>query len=78
MYRCSEVVRLISTDEFASAGFLRKLGIRLHLVICRNCARYLRQLRAIRKALRETGESVPFSEIEAAKKHILQNLSGKH
>lgn len=78
MYRCSEVVRIISSDEYLSAGFFKKLGIRLHLAMCRNCARYVRQLRAMGAALRKGGETLSASELEAARKQILENLSGKH
>ena len=77
MYRCSEVVRLISTDEFASAGFFKKLGIRLHLMMCRHCARYFRQLRALGAALRDSVGPVPSSEVEAARRQVLENLAGK-
>lgn len=77
MYRCSEVVRLISADEFEDAGFFRKLGVRLHLMMCRNCSRYVRQLRAMGAALRRAGEPAPPSEVEAARKQILENLSGR-
>lgn len=77
MYRCSEVVRLISTDEYLSAGLLTRLRIRLHLALCRHCARYLRQLRAIEKALHDSVETVPDSEVEIVKSCILGKLSEK-
>lgn len=77
MLRCSEVVRLISSDEYLSAGLLKRLGIRLHLAMCKNCTRYLKQLRAIAAALRASGLNLPASEIESAKVRILQSLSKK-
>lgn len=77
MYRCSEIVRFISTDEYMSVGFFKKLRIRIHLAMCRNCSKYLRQVRAMGAALREGGGTVPPSEIETARKQILENLSGK-
>lgn len=77
MYRCTEIVRLISSDEYLTAGLLKKLQIRLHLAMCVNCSKYVRQLRALAAAVRRTGDSVPASEVESAKSHILQRLSEK-
>jgi hypothetical protein len=77
MYRCSEVVRLISSDEYLTAGFLKKLQIRLHLAMCEHCLKYTRQLRALAEAVRKAGATVPASEVESAKSHILQRLSEK-
>ena len=77
MYRCSEVIRLIASDEYLTAGSFQKLRIRLHLAMCRHCTRYLRQLRALGATLREAGSTVLPSEIEAVKAQILQQLSGK-
>jgi hypothetical protein len=77
MYRCSEVVRLVSSDEYLSAGFLKKVQIRLHLAMCKHCSKYVGQLRALAAAVRKTSSAVPASEIESAKAHILQRLTGK-
>ncbi len=77
MYRCSEVVRLISSDECLTACFLKKLQIRLHLAMCEHCSKYVRQLRALAAAVRKTADKVFASEIQRAKSHILQRLSGK-
>ena len=74
MYRCSEVVRLVSTDEYLTAGPLKKLQIRLHLVMCENCKKYVRQLRALAAAIRKTSEDVSASDVERAKSHILQQF----
>ncbi len=75
MYRCSEVVRLISSDEYLTAGVLKKLGIRLHLAMCKHCTRYVRQLGALAAALRKIGDGIATSELENAKTRILQKLS---
>jgi len=77
MYRCSEVVRLISSDEYLAAGLWKKLQIGLHLAMCVNCSRYVRQLRAIARAFRKTQDSPPASQIESAKSRIIRELSEK-
>ena len=74
MLRCSEIVQLISNDEYLTAGILKKLQIRLHLAMCEHCSRYVRQLRALAAAVRRTAEDVPVSEVETAKSRILQQL----
>lgn len=76
MYSCSEVAKLIASDEHLSAPALRRVEIRLHLLVCKNCARYKRQLRAIAEALRNFGSRIPDSETGAAKERILDRLSG--
>lgn len=77
MYCCSQVVRLISSDEYWAAGFLSKLRIRLHLAMCEHCARYARQLRALAEAIGRMGGAAPAPQVESAKSHILQRLTRK-
>jgi predicted anti-sigma-YlaC factor YlaD len=77
VYRCSEVVRLISSDEYLAAGLFKRLQIRLHLAMCENCSKYARQLRALAAALRKAQEPAASSEIEATKGRILRRLSQK-
>lgn len=77
MYRCAEVVRLVSSDEYLRLGLLKRLQIRLHLAMCRNCSKYVRQLHDLARAVRSNGEAVPEAEIESAKDRILHRLSGK-
>lgn len=77
MYRCSEVVRLISSDQYRSAGILKKLMIRIHLAMCQHCRRYVRQLRAIAAAVGRSDGAPPASSVERAKSRILQHLSNK-
>ncbi len=75
MYRCSEIVRLISSDEYLTAGLLKMLQIRLHLAMCGICSKYVRQLRALEAAVRKISFVVPALEVESAKSLILQGLS---
>lgn len=77
MYRCAEVVRLVSSDEYLSAGFWKKFQIRFHLAMCKNCSKYARQLRTIAQAVRKASPGVPATEVESAKSHILQQLKEK-
>ena len=47
MMACKDVSKLIASDELARAGSARRLGARLHLLMCRQCRRYAKQMRAI-------------------------------
>jgi hypothetical protein len=47
MLNCREVTRKIASEEFAEAGWRQRLGVRLHLLMCRHCRRYAAQLRAV-------------------------------
>ncbi len=53
MTSCKEVTRKIASDEFREAGWRELLVVWLHLLRCRLCRRYVRQLRAIGAATRE-------------------------
>jgi hypothetical protein len=75
MYRCSEVVRQVSSDEYLTAGLFKKLQIRLHLAMCKHCSRYVRQLRALAAYVREAADGVSAAAIQRAKSRILQRLS---
>ncbi len=77
MYSCREVARYIASDEYLTAGFLKRLAIRLHLAMCEHCSRYLRQLRKLAATLRETNSEIPPPEIEDAKSRIVERLSRK-
>ena len=44
MLRCSEVARMVASDEFRDAGWIRRLSLRMHLAMCRHCRRFARQV----------------------------------
>jgi hypothetical protein len=52
MLSCKDVTRLISESMDQSLPFGKRVGVRLHLLICRFCARYERQLLLIRETIR--------------------------
>lgn len=53
MPRCREVSGAVASGALDEAPIRRRLAVRLHLVMCRHCRRYARQLRAIGRATRE-------------------------
>jgi anti-sigma factor ChrR (cupin superfamily) len=52
MRNCKEVARLVASDEFAEAGWMTRLSVRIHLVMCANCRQYVSQVQAIGSAAR--------------------------
>jgi predicted anti-sigma-YlaC factor YlaD len=53
MPSCREVARAVASGELEEAAPLRRVAVRLHLLMCRHCRRYSRQIRALGLAARE-------------------------
>ena len=53
MMSCKEVARAIASDEYAEAGWLRRLGIRFHLFMCRGCHHYEDQVKCLGEVARD-------------------------
>ena len=58
MLSCKDVTELISQSMDATLPLGRRIGVRIHLLVCRFCARYERQLLLIRGTARHLAESV--------------------
>ena len=50
--KCRDISGLVATGELENVGWMKKLEIRLHLMMCGHCARYLAQIRAIGQGAR--------------------------
>ena len=81
MLSCKDVTRLISESMDRSLPLRKRIGVRLHLLICKFCARYERQLLLIRKTVRhlvatEEKPGEPYGETlsEEAKERIKKSL----
>jgi len=81
MLSCKDVTQLLSESMDRSLPLGKRIGVRLHLLICKFCARYERQLLQIRETVRRlvgTGETAggtlwdPLSE--EAKARIRKSL----
>ena len=58
MLTCKDVTRLVSESMDRSLPLGKRIGVRLHLLICRFCARYERQLLLIRDTVRHLAATV--------------------
>ena len=59
MLKCREVEQKIGSGEIGSAGVMERFAVRFHLVMCRHCRTYARQIRAIGEAARDVFSSPP-------------------
>jgi len=81
MLSCKDVTQLISESMDTSLPIGKRIGMRLHLLMCKFCARYERQLLLIREAVRrmvateeESGEPPGETLSEEAKERIRKSL----
>ena len=78
MLSCREVTRRIASDELVEASWGERLGVRLHLLLCRHCRRYAAQLRAIGAAARTLWgpRSEDPSTLERLERQVLERYLG--
>jgi hypothetical protein len=57
---------------------LKRLGLRLHLMGCRHCSRYVRQVQWLRSLFREYPERLPGERLSTASlEKIVERLRGE-
>jgi hypothetical protein len=71
MIPCEEVARVAASKELASSPLRRRLAVRIHLLMCRHCRRYVQQLGVIDAAARQrwgagTDEPIARERLEEA------------
>jgi len=47
MMKCKDVSHLIASGEVDEVGFLKRMELRLHLLMCRHCQGYAQQIRSL-------------------------------
>lgn len=55
MIRCKEVATLLSIDQLASQPVWRRVAVRVHLMMCRHCRRFARQMSLLTQAATRLG-----------------------
>jgi hypothetical protein len=53
---CKDVSRLVSRQQDADLSLWQQMTLRLHLSVCAACARFERQIRFLRAAMRRYSE----------------------
>ena len=51
MFNCSEVSRMVSESLDRRLPLLQRMGLRMHLLMCRFCTRYRKQLLILRDTI---------------------------
>ena len=77
MLSCKDATQLISESMDTSLPVGKRIGMQLHLLMCKFCARYERQLLLIREAVRRmvATEEMPGETLsEEAKERIRKSL----
>ena len=64
MLNCREVTR--QADQYIEGGLTRRqrFAMRLHLMMCRHCQRYIRQMRALLRAIPGMHREASDEEVE--------------
>lgn len=70
MLKCKEVVKVVSSDQPVS--FLQKIEIKMHLLMCRHCHRYVKQLDLIKTGFIRLFES-KYKSADENKIHEIEN-----
>ena len=52
MYSCKEVTQMVSESLDHKLPLIQRIGIRVHLLMCKFCSRYRKQLLILREAMR--------------------------
>ena len=52
MFNCKEVTRMVSESLDRKLPLHQRMGIRIHLLMCKFCSRYRKQLLILREAMR--------------------------
>ncbi len=73
MPSCKEVTAAVASDDLARRPWRERLAIRLHLLMCRHCRRYVEQLAAIASAVRALYREEPPAP-DSLEKSILDSI----
>lgn len=80
MPTCKEIARAVASDELATWSWRQRLALRLHLLICRHCRRYVSQIRALGEAARQLfrAGSEETESLDRLQASLLDNPSADH
>ncbi len=79
MLKCKEVSGLVSTDEVAELGFMKKLEFKMHIMMCGHCRRYVQQIKSLGIGARNwaTGCEADPQQLKRMEDHVLEEVKGK-
>ncbi len=74
MRNCKEVSKIIASDELEGSGPGKRLSVWLHLLMCKYCRRYFRQIRAVGEVTRAMHAARPTQDEAAKLERIKERL----
>jgi hypothetical protein len=74
MMTCKEVSTLASAGDLQAASLARRLGVGVHLAMCRHCRAFRRQLTAIGDAARALSAAFDAEPESAFEADLVQRL----
>ncbi len=76
MLKCKEVSALVSSDNLDNAGFMKKMEVRMHLLMCKHCSRYFDQIKSVGQGAKDMahGQEADSEQIERMEKNILDEV----
>ena len=74
MKTCKETSTLVTESLDRRLTWRERLGMRIHLAVCDNCARFARQMRLIRTWLRQEDEAAQPGLTEEGRERIARKL----
>jgi len=80
MLTCKEVSRSIASDELGAVDGKRRLAVKFHLLMCRHCRRYARQMQEIGDAAKQVfgGDSPDQESRDRLRDSILDQIPTSH
>ena len=72
---CDEASRIMSDGLDGTLTPLERWALRLHLVSCRTCRRFRRQLAFLQQAIRKSAPAVSDEALQAVRARIAQRIS---
>lgn len=77
MLRCNEVTQLWASEAIHGASLRKRVALRIHLMMCRSCQRYVHELKAIGDAVRDMSRTDPeeHERMEALVRRVLPDTS---
>lgn len=76
MLVCRDIPHRWASDDLERGQRGPSLALRMHLMICRNCRRYIRELVAIRQAARAEAAAMDASAYARVERRVLELVKG--
>lgn len=64
MLHCDKVSKVVSESMDRDLSFTKRLGVRIHLLMCHHCRRFAKQLKHMRETIRKEGQNYPQEKLD--------------